>query len=676
MKRALWFGLCFACACSSGSKFVPAAPGNKTMDSGVDDAAKGGSAAKGGNGGGGGGGSSSDAGVDAGGVLTDPLAPSISFTAPMVADSPESENVIVDSSLHVRCKATQSTMSGSSPVDKSSVKITLQDTNDTTKTVTSSVAAVDEDEFEAVFDMSSQKNGALKFTCTAKDQTTHTGSGSMNTLLDLGPTISLSDPKDKGIYALKSPFKIKFTVAAAPIGDPDDASKATSVKLTIGGVDTPISESNDTPGLYQTSIDFTDKTNYPVAPTSAQIQVFASDGRKPTAATRRVQADVTIDGDGPTITVMSPANFTIQHGSVPLVVQVTDPSGIMPNSLVASINNVLYMNWKENGDTYTQTFDTRDIDKTNVLTQLTINLTAVDNVGNTTDPPVSHTLRLDNLPPVISLDPPPLREMKKSGDADYCSQPFDPVGSWAASDLDHVLSSQYFRALVEDHTNHSPGAMFNYLSGTNPQLVDMYTQGLSEVPLLIDTNGDHLCDEIYNNENDTTHDKLPDNKLPVKIKLAAVNPGGNAWYAKKGLMNVVDEPSCPNEDGGDMHAPDSVCTVYSEMYRVVAADRIQGRPAGVYSFNPSNSGSSGECTGAAWEILGNTRGREGWICVAARAEDNIGNVGVSAPLRLCFDDSDASNGTPDCSGAPPTCTDGCMIADAQKFPAGMIWSIE
>jgi hypothetical protein len=58
--------------------------------------------------------------------------------------------------------------------------------------------------------------------------------------------------------------------------------------------------------------------------------------------------------------------------------------------------------------------------------------------------------------------------------------------------------------------------------------------------------------------------------------------------------------------------------------------------------------------------------------VAARAVDNIGNVGVSEPIRLCFDDGDSSNGPPNCAGEPPSCLGNCTISDAQKFTAD-IW---
>ncbi|HWP08749.1 MAG TPA: hypothetical protein VNN72_23565, partial [Polyangiaceae bacterium] len=52
------------------------------------------------------------------------------------------------------------------------------------------------------------------------------------------------------------------------------------------------------------------------------------------------------------------------------------------------------------------------------------------------------------------------------------------------------------------------------------------------------------------------------------------------------------------------------------------------------------------------------------ICVAGRAEDNTGNVGISRPLRLCFDDGE--DPPPSClnqdADPPPSCrVDNCKL---------------
>jgi hypothetical protein len=56
---------------------------------------------------------------------------------------------------------------------------------------------------------------------------------------------------------------------------------------------------------------------------------------------------------------------------------------------------------------------------------------------------------------------------------------------------------------------------------------------------------------------------------------------------------------------------------------------------------------------------------DGWICLAARVADKLGNVGLSRPLRICYDD-DQVEGVPACAtGAPPpSCTTNCTAPAA------------
>lgn len=99
------------------------------------------------------------------------------------------------------------------------------------------------------------------------------------------------------------------------------------------------------------------------------------------------------------------------------------------------------------------------------------------------------------------------------------------------------------------------------------------------------------------------------------------------------------------------------------MFRVVPG-RSADRPPALYALRPSDGA---ECTGEYWELNSIVTKRD-WICLAARAEDTIGNIGVSDRVRLCYDERDSEEATPDCSGTPaPECTDGCTISPAQKF---------
>jgi hypothetical protein len=610
--------------------------------------------------------------VDSG--APDALAPSVEFTAPTPASNPNDDTVVTDTTLVVGCKVTRSTDSSSSPINTSAVKITLEDPMSATKLIAPAVTAQQDGLYQATFDLSTFRNGPLRFHCEAKDLATtpHTGKATLDTLLDLGPTVTVSDPKPNGIYALGTPLVVQFQVDAAPLSDSDNEAAIAQVKVSVSGIDVPVAESTTMPGRYQTIIDFSDSNHFPVTPTATQLAIAVSDSRSPTAATRKTQLDIVIDGAGPSIRVTAPGNLSEQHGDVTLSVTVSDPSGIKVGSLKANVNGMLYDQWVGTAPNFSLKFDTTTfgLDKT----QLTINVTAADTIGNIASAP-SVVISLDNVPPIVSLDPPNIREYRMSGTSTACSAPFDPVGSYAANDLGTVVLNTYYRALVEDQTNHSPGSHLDYEAGLDPGSVDLYLQPDTTVPLLINTDvdkdtgkpikGKESCDDIGSLDL-----KTDDPKRPIKLHMSAVTPTGVAWFPKdQAAYNPPGELAAPGwcTAGTDTISPSAICPT-SEMTRVITA-RAQYKPPVVYAYAPSNNPSAGECTGRGWEQA-DIRVKAGWLCVAVRALDTIGNIGVSAPLRVCFDDGTHKP----CDMAHiPTCTDGCPISDAQKYAPGQVW---
>lgn len=668
MKRALWFGLCLLCACSSDNKFVPPAPpSGRDMDSGVADGGNDGSSGKGGKGGGGSSGNPTlDAGPDAtiDAAAPDPLAPQVMFTAPSPAGDPNDDEVVTASSLKVDCKATQSTMPLSAAVDKTMVKITLERPDDPSMTIAPMVSALGGDEYEAVFDLSALPNGPLHFHCSARDlaSTRHTGSATLDTFLDLGPKISVTQPSHM-IYALKTPVPIEFRVDKSPLNDNDNEADIDHVTLVVAGLTFDAPESKTTPGLHQTSVNFADTTLFKVAPTNAQVVISATNHRSPTAPTRETRLDLVIDSSGPTITINAPLDGSIRRGNVAIDVNVTDPSAVNVSTLVAKVNNDTYKDWTATPPKYVLTFDTRKYP--NTLTQLTITVVAEDQVGNEASRSIA--LKLDNLPPIVSLDPPHIQEWHKVDDVLYCSEFFDPVGALAANDLDTVDNTRRYRALVEDQTNapirgpNDPPSHL-YLAGTDRSSVELFMQPDLDLPLLIDTNDDGICDQV-------NYEALPVAQKPLRQQLGAVNQAGNAWFLKQpkgsvGCRQPTDstDPVPPDQQPKE---PEPICNG-TEMERVIPG-RIEGKPPAVYAIRPTNGG-DGECDGEAWPLM--TLAREGWNCVAARAQDTIGNIGVSPPLRICFHDPTMTSSVPACvsdKSTPPSCTDGCTISAAQQF---------
>jgi hypothetical protein len=587
--------------------------------------------------------------VDGGDTSTGP-GPVVRITSPVATTDPQSADVVTTPQVTVHCKVTRSPSTSASDVDSSSVRISTPPLDPMMPAATPPVMAVSASEYVATFDLSAYPNGPVSFRCEAKDvakapAVPNLGFDTRHTLLDLGPKITIIQPNDGAITALTSPTVVQFKVAAAPLTTGDKQAAVTAVHLVAAGVAIKVSPSKTDPTFYQTSINFQDATLFgTVVPTSAQLVISASDARKPQAVTRQVQVGVTIDGAGPTLVVVSPANQQIVRGDVALRVMASDPAGISLSSLVGDINHGLarLTNWKLDGGQYATTFDTRTLDPSNSLTQLTINVTGADTVGNKST--VSLIVRLDNVPPVVSLDPPPIREVTTANGVNTCSEAFDPVGD-ALGDGSSAQASSRYRALVEDRTNKSLGATFNYLADVNPQSVVLYAQPDPTIALLIDTDHDGVCDEI----NDLG---LPQASRPVQQTLTALPPAGVASYIS--TTDVTTDPrNIPDsalhcQAGTAAQAPSNLCPA-SDMWRVVPG-RLTNRPPAVYALAPN----SNECDGTTWAVASFVG--TGWRCLAARAEDNVGNIGVSRPIHVCFNDSAK------CVSMPlPTCTDGCSL---------------
>lgn len=600
-----------------------------------------------------------DASVDDAGKSDGPV---LKFTTPDPAMNPNDATVLTDRTVTVHCEAKPRPSASGAQVNGDSVAITLVNPADETKRIAPPTNKIADDEYEAKFDVSELPNGELRFHCAAKDLASSPKSSdvTLDTLLDLGPKLEIMDPKDKGSYALHTPIVIQFKVSPQPLADGDEEAAVKDVKLTVSGMEQTIAETEGMSGLFKTSIDFADPNLFKVPPTSAEILVTASNGRTPQAAIRSLKYDVTIDGAGPSIRVESPGNGTIVHGEVTLNITVEDMSGIEPGSLRAVINSNLrtISDWEIMGSSYRQTFDTRAFGLE--LTQLTINFTATDVVGN--EATVSHLLRLDNVPPLLDLDPPLVREFRedliKTDDKYYCSMLFDPVGDLAMDDLSTTATTaSYFRVLVEDRTNTPTGSLFGYYAGIATTKVVLYAQPDPATPLLIDTTGDGICDEVNFTD-------LPEAKRPVLVRLSGVDSRGGSYFAK--MLNDYSGDQCSGDPNG-ADPPEEICEG-TEMYRVVRGRR-EDKPPAVYAFNPTNA-STGECEGAAWEVMPIVG--QGWRCLAARAEDTIGNVGISAPLRVCFDSTGTS---PACDPSKaPKCTKDCTLAASQSYgDSALLW---
>jgi hypothetical protein len=583
------------------------------------------------------------------GDVTEPGAPEIEVTSPEALDDPADGEVIVTSEVDVVCHVEKATLSGAMPVDKSSVTIDMLDAD---RNVVESMAAEPTeatDEYSAHFFLTAIKdNGSVSFRCSARDtsQPAKSASKTIHTFVDKGPAIQVVEPKPKSAHALMGAVRFEFDVTPAPVSEDDPGAEVDEVTLETNGV--PIRVQTDDGETYHAFVDYADQDVFTDIPNGeVPVIIRATNVRSPAAAVRQEVYSFVVDGEGPVISIDSPQNEDVVGGQVQLRFSVTDElAGVDPDTVVIELNDKEYHygeggTWADSGNgNYVFLFDSVQAEKDSKI-QATITIRATDEVGNMSEGE-SLIVYLDNVPPVIELDPGPVIETREMGTPPVrlCSFAFDPVGSLAANDLQTVLDVHRFRAMVTDRTNEAPGQNILYYAGHRLDSVYIYLQADPNEPLLIDGDHDGYCDELSETRND----------LPFQ-HLNGVAPAGTSWFGPMGVKDV--DPLPPGCEYQGLTAPQEMCDPFgNDMSRVVKWDVDSKIPI---IFGIGNLERGPACTGTDWEI--GQLVQEGWFCVAGRAEDNVGNVGISPPLRLCYDDG---NGEPECDEADvPTCTDGC-----------------
>ena len=136
MRRS-WLGyvLLITWACGSGEKKLPLAPRERPNDSGT---------------------YIGEPTPDAG---SDPLAPIVEFVSPHPASDPNDDTVVTDDTIMVRCRVKRGTAAGAAAVDKTSIKLTLEQADDAAKVTTPAINALSNDEYEGTFELFQRPNG-------------------------------------------------------------------------------------------------------------------------------------------------------------------------------------------------------------------------------------------------------------------------------------------------------------------------------------------------------------------------------------------------------------------------------------------------------------------------------------------------------------------------------------
>lgn len=585
-----------------------------------------------------------------GGGSSDPLAPIIIVTSPKATDDPNGKDVLSGNSVTVTCQVTPSPERGAASVNESTVTVAIVDEDGAVLDEHVATPTKNENEYAGLLSFTNVPAGRVGLVCKAEDIAQHAGSAQIDSLFDKGPIITFIKPKEMEANALTQPLDIEFTVAPAPLTSGDDRAKVQEVSLDVAGVSIPLADGAQiSDGHYRLQVNLKDPKFNPTPNDLTPVSVSASNSRAPTPVKASLTRVTSIDGAGPQITVVSPLDKAVVGGTVHLTFSVSDAiAGMDPSTVVVSLNQVDHPydpaseRWSLDGNTFSFDFDSRQVKDVEV--QITVNIRARDLVGNISAPS-SELLYLDNYPPLVDLDPWNVRT--KAVLDGRCSVSFDPVGSKAKNDLDSAERAGIFRAVVWDTTNTLSEIPVTHAAGVNPGSVKLYLEGDNSKPLLIDQDNDGICDDVAKVDSGSA------------IALSSVPFFAAPWY-KTGEESVAPSLAslgCPPITV-DNPEPDHLCTnKISDMYQVIEDDFT--RLPVIYGVGVS---SGDECTGVSWEFTGKLS-KDGWVCFASRAVDNVGNVGISRPLRLCVDNPSVA-GEPACkttSLAPPTCTDGCQV---------------
>jgi hypothetical protein len=584
-----------------------------------------------------------DAAVNAAGPLVTVVSP-----AEPAAGDLSSDAIVTSDRITVLCKAETNPQTGDR-VDASSVTVTA--TGDGVSVELQAIPTGVPDEFEASLFLTDFANGTLSVSCTASDNTAAAlqNSATNNTFLDLGPAVDILTPIVGTSYA--NQMDVIFTVSADPVTAGDTAADPdiSSVALTIAGVTVPgVSNSN---GTFTATVIFDAPEFNPSLDDQQTLRVSAANTRASAPVVRVEEVVFNVDNEGPTIIITTPLAGELIAGIIPITATVTDPTGILAQSVVATVAGIHEVSLNSaGGDVYSGFFDTRILGP---LIFPNIIIRAQDVTANQSS--VGYLVGLDNASPVATLDSPSLREAQVVEGELVCSARFDPLGDDSINDGQGVLQLFDVRARVEDRANNFTGTgVVVPIAYVDTSSVELFLLDDESAALVVDTDGDGICDDI--------NPLLVPTSVPTasgevaEIDMVVIDSTGTSFNAPDGAVGptfvATDNGPLPTPSTGHVAAfhdctageetdpPAQVC-ISTPLTRVI---QVPGADLGViYGIPPAIDL---QCMGNGVDALA-TNLADGWACLAVRGADNLGNSNVSAPLRICIDsDADGGDGCP------------------------------
>lgn len=387
---------------------------------------------------------------------------------------------------------------------------------------------------------------------------------------------------------------------------------------------------------------------------AVQLVATATDS---TGLTAQATTTVVIDRAGPEITLRNPTAGALVGGLMNIEVEVKDPapgSGVDPTSVQATIAHggnaftVTLTQVNGMGDRYTGQFDMRRLPNPENIQYPSVAITARDKVGNVTQGTAAQ-VALDVRPPLGALTAGRWQHLRKrTGQPNICGPSFDPLAQ-SVDDGDLVLPVFWVRALIADQGNAPPGAdVINYAGVRDASLYVLRPSGR---PLVVDTDGDGVCDDI----NPLV---LPEPGQPrsstqaLGLTLGRVPAGGQGDLSLTTESDLINPSLC---NAGSGLPPASLCLTYAPT-RVPSVSTPAGDASILWAIPPiSSSGPTQvQCAGNQFDSGANNF-PDGWLCLAVGFTDGVGNRGVSLPIRVCKV-SQVGQSCPESPSQIPDCT--------------------
>ncbi len=483
---------------------------------------------------------------------------------------------------------------------------------------------------ETPVDVSGLVSGAYELHLTATTVSGAKGTAVRGFRADSGPTIVVTKPLESNAY--KGSIAAQVTISDAIF------APISNVKMSIGSHDLTPSGPVGTPAnQWTTLIDFT-----AYMPPLDGDQLFAVSATNSNGTRTSASVHLVIDNEGPTIATTVPAAGTIIGSLTTIAATVTDPAHVLDSSVVAVLAHggesftVKLDPDPSMAGRYSHQFDTRLFDIHDLYP--TVSFRASDLLGNESS--IGYTVALDNTPPLADLDPPAhLRVRVKTAGIFSCSWQFDPLGTDAVDDGAKVAQIYDVRARVEDRGNSpaSGGADIIPISLVDPARVELLVLDDTTQPLVVDSDGDGVCDKINPLLVPTTTPMS--SKDALLMNLVSIASAGHADLTAD--PSIAGDPTLPCVAGIDATHPEPLC--YTTDLTIAIPYTFGSEPA---IWTPAPVIASGlQCVGNQFDAFANNV-HDGWTCMAVRAADKLGNQQVSRVLRVCVDHDGVGNECP------------------------------